>query len=85
MTSTTFTSRLLGTTGPSTAASRRALLTWTVELVSGVGLAYLLVFGLSPYVLWPTALSSVSWLALAVLAIVWGFVGQPARLFLFRS
>lgn len=80
MTSTTLTSRRLGPTGSSIAASRRALLTWTLELVSGVGLAYLLIFGLSPYVLWPTALSSVSLLALAASAIIWWFVGQPVRL-----
>ncbi len=67
---------------PMTAASsadprstaRRALWTWTSELVTGVVLAYLLTIGLSPNVLWPTPFSIVTLGLFGALTSAWLWV-----------
>ncbi|MBL8095664.1 MAG: O-antigen ligase family protein [Anaerolineales bacterium] len=71
-------------TGPATGpAARAALLNWSLELILGVVLAYLLVIGLSPNVLWPTAFSAITLGLMAILIGVWAWDRtrtQPARL-----
>ncbi len=74
MTSTTLTAHPIDATGPSTTVSRRALLVWTLELICGVVLAYLLIIGLSPNVLWPTPFSLVTLGFFGALTGAWIFV-----------
>ncbi|HRF49067.1 MAG TPA: O-antigen ligase family protein [Anaerolineales bacterium] len=48
-----------------------ALWAWSLDLLVGVGLAYLAVIGLSPYVFWPTSFSVVSLGLFAALVVTW--------------
>ncbi len=59
--------------------ARVALLNWTLDLILGVLLAYLLIIGLSPNVLWPTAFSAFTLGLVALLAAVWAWDRARSR------
>ena len=75
----TTTSFLLHDSGAAARASRKALVAWSTDIVIGVGLAYLVVIGLSPYVFWPTTFSLITLALFGALTMVWGVARWRGR------